>query len=222
MNNFRKLLIMNYKDGQRDRLAEFVKYLGISPRKFCINCGLSETWYYAMRKGIGTKALNQIIETYPLLNQQWLLTGRGEMTEKEYMPDVPNTKQNNNKCITLGVYSLKNNGPFIEETLKKVPLPEAQEGDICITVTDDAMSPKYCPSSLIHIREIKDWREYLGYGYDFVFLLQDGRRVFRRAEKAENEKSILSCSYNQKYNDEHLPKNLINKVYRVIACLSFY
>lgn len=218
------------KTGQKERLKKFIDFLGITPHRFNVTCGLSNSYTAAMKKGIGDDALKKIATTYPFLNPDWLITGDGEMiidgvnniyTERF---EVARKVINNTRLEADGlyVYSLKGNGPFSESPIRNVSMPDAEDGDLCIVVTDDAMRPKYVPSSLLHIREVKDWKEYLGYGYDFVFVLQDGRRVFRRAEKAEGEKSILCCSYNEKYNDEQLPKGLIQKVYRVVACLSFY
>lgn len=218
------------KNGQKERLKKFIDFLGISPHRFNVTCGLSNSYTAAMKKGIGEDALTKIATTYPFLNTDWLISGDGEMIidgvnniyTKRYAATSKIINETCSKENRLNVYSLKGNGTFNESPVQEVSMPEAEEGDLCITVTDDAMSPKYVPSSLLHIREVKDWKEYLGYGYDFVFLLQDGRRIFRRAEKAENERSILCCSYNDKYYDEQLPKSLILKVYRVIACLSFY
>ncbi len=218
------------KKGQKERLKKFIDFLGISPHRFNVTCGLSNSYTAAMKKGIGDDALTKIATTYSFLNTDWLISGEGEMiidgVNNIYTERFERTRKVINKPCSeengLYVYSLKGNGLFTETPARRVSMPEAEDGDLCITVTDDAMSPKYVPSSIIHIREVKDWKDYLGYGYDFVFILQDGRRIFRRAEKAENEKNILCYSYNNHYKEEHLPKNLINKVYRVIACLSFY
>ncbi|MBP5229871.1 MAG: hypothetical protein J6Z32_06995 [Bacteroidales bacterium] len=215
---------VDFKKEQRERLEEFISYLGITKHAFCINCGLSATYFYTMRKGFGAKALQRIGQTYPLLNTDWLLTGRGSMVPNEYMDAEKTNKRtyNNANNCGLNVYMLKHSGEFEEEVSNIISMPDSQEGDICVAITDDSMSPKYVPSSIIHIREIGDWKEYLGYGYDFVFILKDGRRIFRRAEKAEHIDNIRCCSYNDNYGNEDVQKRFISKVYKVISCLSFY
>ena len=214
---------------QKERLLQFIDFLGLKPHRFNVICGLSNSYTAVMRKGIGSKAIEKIAVAYPFLNTEWLLTGKGEMI----LDDANNIYvQRNNLCKQkveklkgthdLQVYTLKCNGSFTEMPTHQVSLPETQDGDLCVVVPDDAMSPKYVPSSLLHIREVINWKQYLGYGYDFIFILDDGRRIFRRAEKADNEDYILCCSYNDNYNPENLPRELIKEVYRVVACLSFY
>lgn len=216
------MLPKNLKNEQKERLLQFIDYKGLTRHAFCVKCGLSDAYFYSMRKGFGTAALNKILEAFPELNEDWLIMGKGEMLLSQKEQDVNNILPNANNSHRLPVFSLKNNGMFSEEPSSNVSLPEAQNGDICIIITDDAMSPKYVPSSLLQIREVQGWSSYLGYGYDFVFILKDGRRVLRRAEKSNDKDCILCSSYNSKYNEEQLPTGFIEKVYRVVACLSFY
>lgn len=63
----------------KQRLIEFIRYKGISQRKFEQNVSLSNGFVNNISKGIGADKLQKILSIYPDLNQAWLLTGEGEM-----------------------------------------------------------------------------------------------------------------------------------------------
>lgn len=70
---------MNEKSCVTERLELFLREKKTSNRKFEINCGFSNGWVGNIREQIRIDALNTIIEQYPNLNIDWLITGRGSM-----------------------------------------------------------------------------------------------------------------------------------------------
>ena len=108
-----------------------------------------------------------------------------------------------------------------ENIIATIPFLNAIKGDVAITVTGDSMLPKYESGSILLLRPVDRWREYFGYGNCFVLLLEDGRRVLKQIQKVngDNEK-VLCVSINEKYPAEELPKSMIVKVFKVIACLN--
>ena len=67
----------------KERLIKFLAYLGISQRKFEINCGLSNGFIDKIGDSIRKNNLNKISDKYPELNTNWLKTGEGDMLNKE-------------------------------------------------------------------------------------------------------------------------------------------
>lgn len=63
----------------KERLKEFINYIGIGQTKFEANCGLSNGYVNNIRVSIQPKTLQKIALSYPDLNRAWLLTGEGEM-----------------------------------------------------------------------------------------------------------------------------------------------
>lgn len=63
----------------KQRIIEFIKYKGISQSKFEKTVGLSNGFINNISKGIGADKLHRIICNFPELNQEWLLTGSGDM-----------------------------------------------------------------------------------------------------------------------------------------------
>lgn len=98
------------------------------------------------------------------------------------------------------------------------PFTDAQEGDICIIQSGDSMVPT-CPSgSLLLLRQVTNWREYMGYGNIFVIELTDGRRITKEITRydANPQEYVWCVSHNPNVPDEELPKKLIASVWKVI------
>lgn len=63
----------------QERLKRFIKYLNISEREFCRSIGVSPSYVQAVRNKINTATREAMESAYPLLNTEWVLTGRGAM-----------------------------------------------------------------------------------------------------------------------------------------------
>lgn len=63
----------------KDRILEYLRYVGIGQCKFEVLCGLSNGYVNNLRRSITTEKLQKIIGTFPDLNPLWLATGEGEM-----------------------------------------------------------------------------------------------------------------------------------------------
>jgi len=63
----------------KERLIEFLKYLGVGQNKFAESVGLSRGYVNNIGDNITMRSVNKIVQVYPELNKNWLLTGEGEM-----------------------------------------------------------------------------------------------------------------------------------------------
>ncbi|RKN80987.1 hypothetical protein [Ulvibacterium marinum] len=78
-----------------DRLMQFIKYAGLSARKFDISIGASNGYTLRMKKNhasIGSDVIENIVKVYPQLNVVWLITGEGKMLKdrEELMANMDN------------------------------------------------------------------------------------------------------------------------------------
>ncbi len=84
-----------------DRLMQFIKYAGLSARKFDISIGASNGYTLRMKKNnasIGSDVIENILKVYPQLNVVWLITGEGKMLKEREeliseMDNLPVEKQ---------------------------------------------------------------------------------------------------------------------------------
>lgn len=63
----------------KERLTDFVDWLGISKSEFGRQIGVSNAFISSIRKSIQQDKIQSIASKYPELNIEWLLTGEGEM-----------------------------------------------------------------------------------------------------------------------------------------------
>lgn len=63
----------------KNRTKEFIEHKGLTVSGFEEMCNLSNGYVSSMRKGYGRDKLNNVLNTFPDLNRDWLLYGEGEM-----------------------------------------------------------------------------------------------------------------------------------------------
>lgn len=94
------------------------------------------------------------------------------------------------------------------------------EGDLAVCQHDDSMAPVIPAGSILLIRKVKYWKEFLGYGNDFVVVLVDGRRVTKTLVKGDRDDEVLARSYNPMVADERLSMGIISEMWKVISVCS--
>lgn len=65
-----------------DRIFSIIKALGMSARQFDMSIGASNGYTLRMKKNnasVGSDILERIVEKYPFVNINWIVTGRGTM-----------------------------------------------------------------------------------------------------------------------------------------------
>lgn len=70
-----------------ERIRQIIDYKKISTRQFCIEVGVANGFLDKV-KDVGSEKLLKILNTYPELSPEWLLTGKGSMLKEE---EVKNT-----------------------------------------------------------------------------------------------------------------------------------
>ena len=63
----------------KERLIRFIKYKGLSQKKFEEAVGLANGYVNNIRRSVTNDKLQKIALQFPDLNKVWLLTGEGEM-----------------------------------------------------------------------------------------------------------------------------------------------
>lgn len=74
------------KENIKDRFKIFLKYLGIGQGKFESITEIGNGTINNIKDGISSPKLAKIVETYPNLNIDWLLTGKGNMLKQVDQP----------------------------------------------------------------------------------------------------------------------------------------
>lgn len=72
----------------KDRIMEFCRTNGIRPGRFERECGLSNAYLSKLKHEPSRDKLGKILDRYPELNKDWLLTGEGEMLRAVAYPKL--------------------------------------------------------------------------------------------------------------------------------------
>ena len=97
------------------------------------------------------------------------------------------------------------------------PTSIARQGDVVIPIYGDSMEPTFKAGSMVLIREVELWREYLELGCVYVIGLVDDRRVIKTVMAGNDADHFLLVSINPAYQPQEIAKDIIRSVWRVIV-----
>ena len=212
------------------RIEKLVEYSGLSIPKFAERVGFkTPQGVRELLKGntrtLSEQAQYKILHSFPEINPSWLLTGMGEMLLTESPPIEPPPEDA--KTILIPVRNPDSRGgfDFNEEvgtptyTTGYLPFPTsiAHQGDVVIPIYGDSMEPTYKSGSMVLIREVELWREYLELGCAYVIGLVDDRRVIKTVMAGSDADHFLLVSINPAYQPQEIAKDIIRSVWRVIV-----
>ena len=112
----------------KERLIRFIKSIRFTQKEFCDSIGVCKSYVSTIRQSIAPDKLSKIRESYPDLNIEWLLTGKGEMLNGTRVVSgsvvVTNNGQingNNNMNVT------HTHSSSAEQCDEDVPMSEVEE-----------------------------------------------------------------------------------------------
>ena len=212
------------------RIEKLVEYSGLSIPKFAERVGFkTPQGVRELLKGntrtLSEQAQYKILHSFPEINPSWLLTGIGEMLLTESPPIEPPPESGDTILIPVRNPDSRGGFDFNEEvgtptyTTGYLPFPTsiARQGDVVIPIYGDSMEPTYKSGSMVLIREVELWREYLELGCAYVIGLVDDRRVIKTVMAGSDADHFLLVSINPAYQPQEIAKDIIRSVWRVIV-----
>ena len=73
-----------------DRIVDFINHMGMSVRQFDISIGAANGYTLRMKKNnasVGSDVIERIVNKYPRISIEWLITGKGNMFKDEKRED---------------------------------------------------------------------------------------------------------------------------------------
>lgn len=205
----------------QDRIKQFIEYKGISNREFERSCSLSNAFVRNVRDTISTKTLELILQAYPEIDRDWLLTGEGTMLSNSGPPlvvagDVGTPVYNID--ATCGDYSRPIQ--FLEEhIIGRVQLPNVSPTASIIRANGDSMAPHIHDGDWIAVRQVFNLNEIF-YGQVYLVITSENR-FLKYVRRDDDEKNyVILRSDNPEYDDIRLPKKSIKYMFLVENVLS--
>lgn len=131
----------------KERIKKFIEHKNLPVCKFEDECGLSNGYIAAMRKGFGEEKLNNVLKAFPDLNREWLLYGEGDMIKIPATMTIynPTPEEENPEGVNVSVFP----APAIEEAKAEAIEEYKAEESIVMVPVEIANAPQ------------KDIKEYI-------------------------------------------------------------
>lgn len=197
---------------------DFISESKLSIREFERRCGLSNGYIKALRKYPTTDKMRSILDAFPELSQQWLLTGEGEMLNSN--TEVANNTQTL-PLIPIDAMAGALSGSsqtFMEYDCEQYVVPVFNGADFLIRVQGDSMTPKFESGDIVACKRVPLDRLWFQWGKVYVIDTDQGALV-KRMEPSEQEGCVSIHSENKKYKPFDLPTEEIYGVALVVGVI---
>ena len=235
--------------GTISRIKEYIDFKGVTNKKFEESVGFSNGAFASQLKKnrtIGVDKLENILFTYPDINTEWLLTGKGEMLKtKEAAPyahsdDLPHAvsepaRKYGTKDIAGAVPAEKSTvgiplipisafaGTFTTDTqileydCERFVVPTFKGADFLIPVKGSSMYPKYSSGDIVACKRLSIDTFFQ---WNKVYVLDtDQGPLIKRVQKGSVDNTILIVSDNKAYDPFELDRTNIYNIALVLGVI---
>ncbi|MEY8684879.1 S24 family peptidase [Bacteroides sp. AN502(2024)] len=184
---------------------------------------------------IQSKWIQTIVENYPRYSPRWLMTGRGEMFDKE--PTAP-TKQQPTIADERPVASpatkpgdgiplipieamagaLTSEQTVLEYECERYVVPMFKGADFLIPVKGSSMYPKYSSGDIVACQRVPMSDLFFQWNKVYVIDTNQGALI-KRIKPGSDKDHVLIVSDNEKYDPFELPYSAIHAVALVIGVI---
>lgn len=189
--------------GAIQRIVQFIEYKGISKYKFYQETGLSNG-FLDKGENMGSDKCEKILYTYPDINPEWLLTGRGSMLkEKEVAFQEPQLAISADiQRIPIVDLSVAAGSGYINlnyvEEIDSIALPVTMLKNgkqyLCVRVKGHSMLPSILDGGYLIIRMLdrSEW-ESIRDNYVYVVCDVEGKAYVKRLKNRLKQHGFIVC-----------------------------
>lgn len=200
----------------KQRILHYADSLGISKREFYLKIGVSRGTLEA-KSGITEDILAKFIATYPSVNPEWLISGKGTMIAEQ--------KISNKSEISIPLIPNEAFAGYGLEQFSDIPIEdyyhitEFDNADFLIRVKGDSMAPKYNGGDIVACKKLK---ETLFFQWNRIYVVYTNSQgiMIKRVEPAEDADSIELVSDNPAYKPFEIPKSDIASIALVLGAIT--
>lgn len=217
----------------KERLLQFVEYKELTQKVFCTAAKLSNG-FLTNNGEIGSGKLHNILQAYPEINLEWLVTGEGEMTK-----DLSTGEVKHNRSLvtdnaideqavplyditaTAGVVNLFDNASSAPIALEHIKIPHLPKCDGAISITGDSMYPLLKSGDIVLYRKVKNLDNIIYGEMYLIYIDNDGDEFFftKYIHRSEDPQYIKLVSQNQHHHAVEFPRSSIKALAIVKASI---
>ena len=196
-----------YSIGATHSQREFADKLGFTP----------STVSQAMNgyeKSLTKNFLRRVCDTFPNINYDWLLTGRGDMLAGDIVAPVSLPYA---ALPILSINAISDDINIMSAEKMLLPVFSEAGAQYVVRVLDSSMSPRYQSGDLLACRKVEPSFFQSGRVYVIGTYSQGG--MIKRVEVDADDNYIICKSENKDYGDFQLPKSEIRSLSIVIGLI---
>lgn len=218
----------------KQRILLFAASLGISKRDFYTKIGVSRGTLES-KTGITEDVIAKFFATYPEVNIEWLMTGRGEMLAVESaIPTKQHPTTTNERPVASPATKPGDGIPLIpieamagaltsEQTVleyecERYVVPMFKGADFLIPVKGSSMYPKYSSGDIVACQRVPMSDLFFQWNKVYVIDTNQGALI-KRIKPGSDKNHVLIVSDNEKYDPFELPIASIYAVALVIGVI---
>lgn len=193
--------------------ADFARKVGEKPQTI-------SNW---VARDNGINVLNKVMEVFPQVNKDWLMTGHGDMIKSNNNSTEPQIN------FTKGVpyYNVDFIGGFDivlnDQTISPeylIDFRKYNEATCWCNVTGHSMEPEITHGDIIALKKIED-KSFLPLGEVYAIVTTNGMRTIKRLGPSNDPKcyTLVPTNKSPEYGIQELPKDMIEHIFQVLGCM---
>ena len=206
----------------KDRVKAFCKAEKTTVSAFEASIGVANGYVNAISKSIGIDKIEIILEKFPNLDIEWLLTGKGKMYKDKHIP-VAHQTTNPKEGIPLIPLSamagaLTDEQTVLEYECERYVVPAFKGADFLIPVKGNSMTPTYVSGDIVACQRVPMTGLFFQWNKPYVLDTAQGALI-KRIKPGSDKEHVLIVSDNEQYDPFELPYSEIHAVALVIGII---
>lgn len=213
-----------YMNNNGERIAKIIQQFCESKADFARKVGEKpQTVSNWVARDNGNNVLNKIVEAFPQINKDWLMTGHGDMLisgNKVTVPQISYTKgvPYYNVDFIGGFDIVLNDQTINPEYL--IDFQKYNEATCWCNVSGHSMEPEITHGDIIALKKIED-KSFLPLGEVYAIVTTNGMRTIKRLGPSNDPKcyTLVPTNKSPEYGIQELPKDMIEHIFQVLGCM---
>jgi hypothetical protein len=222
-----------------ERILQVIDYYGINKNKFYKKTGLSNGFLDKV-KNIGSDKIDKILNSFPEVDSEWLISGHGDMIKKPNNLDlVKNHLKNESESLSyktdseilvvnegselygnkkVPYYDLDFTSGFLEVENNQQTVPSSYIShpffagcDMVVRNSGQSMAKVIAHGDAIGLVRLNNWRDFFPFGEIYAIVTSDRYRMIKVITKGENENSYTLISKPTDSKKHEFPDQQIKK-----------
>lgn len=205
-----------------ERIKQYIDYKSISVAAFEKSIGMSNASFgKCLKKGgaIGTDKLENILNVYPDISPNWLLTGNGDMLRNttELTPTKDGTGIPLIPVEAMAGCFTGSQTVLLQECDRYV-VPAFKNADFLIYVRGDSMQPRYYSGDMVACKMLSPTDLFFQWGKVYVLDTDQGALI-KKVEQGTDDETITLVSENENYKPFQIPRRAVYHIAIVMGLI---